>query len=460
MWKNFEGAARNRADTLSRIVALQWIDWQPRGITLHNTAAPTLAQWSESGPSHDARIRNLQNYYENELGWHAGPHFFVSRDWINWFSNPLQPGVHSRCWNSSRFGIEMVGDFGREEFDSGDGAKVRDNAIFLIAALNRKFGFRADDLVFHKECTLDNHDCPGRKVDKADVIVRVKAEMTRQNEAIGKTAPPPPAPIKPVALPIEQSSRATLDQRRRMAKAIIDFEARRDRNGHLAVYNLPANDGGGRYEVAGINERYNPEAAKKLATLLGAGKYDEAEIYAADFILGDTAVAAQWTTEPGVEFMLRDCVFNRGANGAARILQRALNVPDDGVVGPLTMDAISKTNPDDLLQRLRDARENYERNVVGYRANFWQGLVNRWDNSLMKAKEFQAEKQISSPISEIDKPAIPPVAIATSAVAVAATGGTAHWLGAHPFEIAIAAGIALMIVAAVVVWIMDKKEHA
>ena len=177
MWNNFEGLARTREQTLARINALQWTDWRPQGITLHNTAAPTLAQWAETGPRHDARISNLQSYYENDKGWHAGPHWFVSRNWINWFSDPLRPGVHSRCFNATRFGIEMVGDFDQEEFNSGDGALVRDNAVFLIAALNLKFDFDPDDLKFHVECKKDNHDCPGKKVVKAEVISRVRAMM-------------------------------------------------------------------------------------------------------------------------------------------------------------------------------------------------------------------------------------------------------------------------------------------
>jgi hypothetical protein len=180
MWNNFEGLARTREQTLERINTLQWTDWRPQGITLHNTAAPTLEQWAETGPRHDARIRNLQSYYENDKGWHAGPHWFVSRNWINWFSDPLRPGVHSRCFNATRFGIEMVGDYDQEEFNSGDGALVRDNAIFLIAALNLKFGFDPNDLKFHVECKKDNHDCPGKKVVKAEVISRVRAMMVRR----------------------------------------------------------------------------------------------------------------------------------------------------------------------------------------------------------------------------------------------------------------------------------------
>jgi hypothetical protein len=173
-----------------------------------------------------------------------------------------------------------------------------------------------------------------------------------------------------------------------MAKAIIDWEARRDSAGHLVVYQLPANDGGGTYEVAGINERYDPVALKKIVALLNAKKWQEAEDEAARYIVSNTDAAASWTNAPSVEFYLRDCIFNRGARGAARILQRAVGVTDDGIVGPITKRAILNFAPGDLLLKLRAAREDYERNVVGYRANFWAGLVNRWNAQLMTAQQL------------------------------------------------------------------------
>lgn len=172
-WADFDGKAYSRDEFAAHVAKLRWTEWKPEGITLHNTAAPTLAQWAESGPRHDARIKNLQAYYENELGWHAGPHLFISRNFINGFSNLRKAGVHSRCFNASRIGIEMVGDYGVEEFDTGDGAMVRDNAVFAMAVLCRKLKLSPSGLVFHKECKKDNHDCPGRKVDKGDIIRRL-----------------------------------------------------------------------------------------------------------------------------------------------------------------------------------------------------------------------------------------------------------------------------------------------
>ena len=179
-----------------------------------------------------------------------------------------------------------------------------------------------------------------------------------------------------------------MDTRIQAAKAIVDFEARRDKQGHLMVYSLPPNDGGGRYEVAGINERYNRAECDHLVELIHEKKFDEAETFAREVIARDTDAAEKWHADPGVQFYLRDSIFNRGIHGAARILQRAVGTKDDGIVGPKTRAAIATFTASDLLTRLRAAREDYERHVVGYRANFWNGLVHRWDNALKVAQKF------------------------------------------------------------------------
>lgn len=216
----------------------------------------------------------------------------------------------------------------------------------------------------------------------------------------------------------------TLAMRRRMARAIVDFEARRV-NGKLAVYRLPSNDGGGTYEVAGINDRYHPQQAAKLKALVEAGKHAEAELSAADYLIAYTNVAAGWTPYAGVEFYLRDSVFNRGPKGAARILQRGLGVEDDGEIGPTTRAAMDKLTADEILRRLRTGREDYERKIVGFRANFWRGLVNRWDKALVKAREFQREQG-----------ALPPVikrAVEVGAGGTVAAANFWDWIVVHPF---------------------------
>lgn len=184
-WTDFNPLQLTREQFADRIKSLRWKSWKPSGIVLHNTASPTLAQWVETGPKRDARIRNLQSYYEG-LGWKGGPHWFVSRDWINEFNNPLRRGTHSPSFNATHFGIEMVGDYDRESFSSGDGAKVRDNAVFVMARLCEKFGWDPGKVIkLHKEDPRTTHECPGKLVNKADVIERVRAEM-------GEEVPAPP----------------------------------------------------------------------------------------------------------------------------------------------------------------------------------------------------------------------------------------------------------------------------
>jgi hypothetical protein len=102
-WSDFVGKPFTREEFADYVDKLTWTPkvWNPekpqmpKGIVLHNTAAPTLAQWVESGPKHEARIRNLRDYYENTQKWHGGPHLFISRDWINIFDGLLEHGTHS-----------------------------------------------------------------------------------------------------------------------------------------------------------------------------------------------------------------------------------------------------------------------------------------------------------------------------------------------------------------------------
>lgn len=209
------------------------------------------------------------------------------------------------------------------------------------------------------------------------------------------------------------AARTPLAVRQRMGKAITLAEARRDGQGNLAVYYLPANDGGGAYEVAGINVRYHPVEAAKLKALIEAGLYRQAEDFVGEFTAAYTDVADLWTSSWGIEFYLRDCVFNRGPKGAAKILQRALLIrgdtvgPDgvDGDVGPNTMAAIGRQESDieTMLTALRKAREDYEREDVGYRANFWRGLINRFDNALIVARQFQEEQPKEPPVADDDQ---------------------------------------------------------
>jgi hypothetical protein len=66
--------------------------------------------------------------------------------------------------------IEMVGNYTRDPFDSGDGAIVRDNAVHALAVLHIARGLDPKTIKFHKEDPRTTHKtCPGKNVVKADV---------------------------------------------------------------------------------------------------------------------------------------------------------------------------------------------------------------------------------------------------------------------------------------------------
>jgi lysozyme family protein len=242
----------------------------------------------------------------------------------------------------------------------------------------------------------------------------------------------PLLPIHPRPVPVEAPEGS---RRIKIGRQIVDWEARRDRQGRLTVYQLPGNDGGGNYEVAGINQRYHPQAARQLAELIESGNDQQAESVAAEYIASYTDAVARLVSNAGLEAFLRDSTFNRGLGGATKILQLALKVSVTGVIGQESRAALAKlekVKPVELLKDLRAARETYERYYIGYRANFWQGLVNRWNKahtfalSLLRSEEARSaaieaslaqsrEASVtmspggSNPVAEPLSPSLPPL---------------------------------------------------
>lgn len=205
MWTNFDGKPYTREQLKTHIDSLDFSNWRrkdgtrgrPLYIVFHNTSEPTIEQWMGwSVQKRQDYIHNVQQYYENDLGWRAGPHYFVPPTidpCCFGFSNPVTAGTHCSCFNSDSIGIEHVGEFNIEQYDSGPGAIVRDNGIYLMALLHNKLGlepapysYGVRGLHFHIECAHDNHDCPGKNVHKPDVVARIQAEM-----ALLKGAPSP-----------------------------------------------------------------------------------------------------------------------------------------------------------------------------------------------------------------------------------------------------------------------------
>lgn len=170
--------------------------WTPQFGTHHNTGVPSLAMWKGWGSTPQERWgENLNRYYAG-LGWHAGPHLVVCPDYIWNLCDLRQDGVSVSCWNRLTIGVETLGNYevGGDDWDSGDGAKVRDNAVWAWSVLHRRLGWNPLTLHFHRECAADHHACPGSNVSKPDLINRIQTQI-RQFGSAGPAPVASPAPI-------------------------------------------------------------------------------------------------------------------------------------------------------------------------------------------------------------------------------------------------------------------------
>jgi hypothetical protein len=183
-----------------------------------------------------------------------------------------------------------------------------------------------------------------------------------------------------------------------LALQIVDSEARRDEHGHIKLYPIPDGDGGGQAEYAGINSRWHPEMFLQLHRMDPARR----EVAAAAYIDGyfREFIKGPWKSA-AVEYLMMDACFNRGPGGATVICQWALKkmglpVTDDGVWGLKTRSALAGVQDDrketmEFIKRFREARESYERATDPVSrikkagrdesSPFWQGLVNRWNDT-------------------------------------------------------------------------------
>jgi len=165
----------------------------------------------------------------------------------------------------------------------------------------------------------------------------------------------------------------------------VDWEGRKDKDGNLVVYKLPAGDMGGSYEVAGINDRYHPEAFKRISAL----PPQERAKAAAEYIQGYTAPLVSKLPQ-AIQPFAQDLAFNRGLGGATKYIQQGLNalgqnVVVDGGMGPKTLQAINQVDAKSLMRETSKAQldDEYRRASENpERKKFIGGLESRIRNRL------------------------------------------------------------------------------
>jgi len=175
-WQKIIGQSFTPTSFADYCNTLHWTNWRPQFIVLHNTANPTLAQ-RPNGLSHQ-NILDLEQFYKNVQKWSAGPHLFVDDRQI-WVFTPLTVyGTHSPSWNTISMGVEMLGDYAKEDFNHGRGLAVQKNAISAIATLSSILAIDPDTMKLHKEDPKTTHICPGAHVIKADFIKGVINQLS------------------------------------------------------------------------------------------------------------------------------------------------------------------------------------------------------------------------------------------------------------------------------------------
>ena len=165
-------------------------------------------------------------------------------------------------------------------------------------------------------------------------------------------------------------------------------EIRRDSSGRPIVYALPKEDGGGSFEVAGLNEKYNNQEARALRTMIQAGAptatienfirsvYKQKTQYGADFLPPGHS--------KGIELFVRDCALNHSPQGVRTILAAAVGTYQADPNLPAVISSyINRYGEAALLRNLSGARASYYSDLIqkdSSKSIFRKGWFNRNTN--------------------------------------------------------------------------------
>jgi hypothetical protein len=141
-------------------------DWVSR-IVVHHTDKPNQAQWNGL-----ATVESLKRHYQ-KIGWPSGPHLFICANSPNPLNDgifqlsPLNlPGTHARTCNPYSWGIEVVGNYSNQRWDSA-------TTTLVIGAINALCHWRnlnpldPNVIVGHRDC--NKTQCPGDAISLPDI---------------------------------------------------------------------------------------------------------------------------------------------------------------------------------------------------------------------------------------------------------------------------------------------------
>ena len=86
----------------------------------------------------------------------------------------------------------------------------------------------------------------------------------------------------------------------------------------------------------------------------------------------------------GVDLLAFDMAVNKGVGRAARLMQQAAGVKDDGALGPRSMEAINKMPAKDLIVKVSEGRRDFYKGLKTFPV-FGKGWLRRVDETEKEA---------------------------------------------------------------------------
>jgi lysozyme family protein len=91
----------------------------------------------------------------------------------------------------------------------------------------------------------------------------------------------------------------------------------------------------------------------------------------------------------GIDYLVFDFAVNAGPGRSAKILQTAVGVPADGGIGPMTLAAVNSQEPDVLIEKFSQGKEDFYRSL-GTFETFGKGWLNRVEQVKVKSTSMLA----------------------------------------------------------------------
>ena len=135
---------------------------------------------------------------------------------------------------------------------------------------------------------------------------------------------------------------------------------------HEGGFVVNKNDPGGatcKGVTQAVYDDYRIKSGKTIRTVREIEQSEVEELYRKRYwnaIRGDELPA-------GVDYAVFDFAVNSGANRAARMLQRALKVTEDGQIGPMTIAAAKSHPADELVDLICDLRICFLQNLSTFK---------------------------------------------------------------------------------------------